>query len=330
MKKKYLLSAMVALWLVFSFAAQAQVSTFDDLSLEPESYWNGSDLSGGFVSGSAWFYNAYDSTYGSWSGFAYSNITDDTTAGWGNQYSAFPGSGASGSANYAVANVPTDFMSGTFDPIPIGVKLLEPLAGGTVKGVYVTNSTYAALSMRNGDAFAKKFGGESGDDPDWFMLIIRGYNQGQFTDSVTYFLADFRFEDNSKDYIVDYWDYVDLTGLGNVDSLTFSLRSSDVGDYGMNTPAYFCLDNLNDISNDVAEYNKVDFAFYPNPVRNTLNIKARPGARIVLSDITGSRITTAVAGNTVTRMDVSSLPKGIYLLTVAEGGNATTEKVIVQ
>ncbi|MEZ4953573.1 MAG: DUF4465 domain-containing protein [Saprospiraceae bacterium] len=31
--------------------------------------------------------------------------------------------------------------------------------------------------------------------------------------------------------------------LGHVDSL-FTLSSSDAGVFGMNTPAYFCLDNL--------------------------------------------------------------------------------------
>jgi hypothetical protein len=38
----------------------------------------------------------------------------------------------------------------------------------TVTGAYFTNTTYAALSMLSGDSFAKKFGGASGDDPDWF------------------------------------------------------------------------------------------------------------------------------------------------------------------
>ncbi len=330
MKKNYFLSVIFALALFIPVAMNAQVSTFDDLILEPESYWNGSDLSGGFVSGSAWFSNSYDTAYGYWDGFSYSNITDNTTPGWINQYSAFPGDGVNGSSNYAVAHVPSDWMSGTYDPIPVGVKLQEPLAGGTVKGVFVTNSTYAALSMRDGDTYAKKFGGESGDDPDWFMLIIRGYYQGQFTDSVTYYLADYRFSDNSQDYIVDYWDYVELTGLGNVDSLTFSLASSDTGDYGMNTPAYFCIDNLNDVTNGVRKNSTVDFAFYPNPAHNLLTVKAPAGARIMLSDVTGNSVVSTEATGSVNLLDVSSLPKGIYMLTVIQNNRRTTEKVVIQ
>ncbi|MDY6839745.1 MAG: DUF4465 domain-containing protein [Thermodesulfobacteriota bacterium] len=68
-----------------------------------DSYWNGSDSSGGFISGDAHFSNCYDTSRGSWDGWAYSNMTDTTTAGWTNQYSAITGGGAGGSANYGVA-----------------------------------------------------------------------------------------------------------------------------------------------------------------------------------------------------------------------------------
>ncbi|HMO36139.1 MAG TPA: DUF4465 domain-containing protein, partial [Gemmatales bacterium] len=38
---------------------------------------------------------------------------------------------------------------------------------------------------------------------------------------------------------------VDLSGLGaGTSALTFELTSSDVGPFGMNTPAYFAMDNL--------------------------------------------------------------------------------------
>ncbi|MCW5623505.1 MAG: DUF4465 domain-containing protein [Burkholderiales bacterium] len=99
--------------------------------------------------------------------------------------------------------------------------------------------------MLNGDFFAKAFGGASGDDPDWFALTITGHDAaGDATGTVDFHLADYRFADNSLDYVVTDWTLVDLSALGTVSSLTFSLSSSDVGDFGMNTPAYFALDNL--------------------------------------------------------------------------------------
>jgi hypothetical protein len=98
--------------------------------------------------------------------------------------------------------------------------------------------------MKYSDAYSKKFGGTSGNDPDWFKLSIWGYQYGQHTDTVDFYLADFRFANNDSDYIVKDWVWIDLTSLGNADSLEFILTSSDNGTYGMNTPAYFCIDNF--------------------------------------------------------------------------------------
>ena len=45
-----------------------------------------------------------------------------------------------------------------------------------VRGVDVTNTAWARTSMLEGDQFAKKFGGATGDDPDWFMVTFTGYD----------------------------------------------------------------------------------------------------------------------------------------------------------
>jgi len=214
--------------------ADAQIATFEDLILPPESYWNGSDASGGFTSGSAHLSNNYNADWGSWDGFSYSNITDSATQGPATQYQAIAGGGQGGSATYAVA-----YVGWTSPPV---ITLATP---GVVGALYVTNSSYAYYSMLNGDAFAKKFGGQSGNDRDWFVLTITGRNtKGAATGQVDFYLADYRSADNSNDYIVDTWEYVDLTSLGEVSSLEFSLNSSDVGDWGMNTPASFAIDTV--------------------------------------------------------------------------------------
>ena len=57
--------------------------------------------------------------------------------------------------------------------------------------------------MRDGDAFSKKFGGASGDDPDWFKLTITGNDStGASVGSVDFYLADYRSSTNSLAYIV--------------------------------------------------------------------------------------------------------------------------------
>ncbi|MFN3404647.1 MAG: DUF4465 domain-containing protein [Cytophagaceae bacterium] len=209
------------------------VSDFESFHLSDNSFWDGSDNSGGFTCGSAYFFNTYHS-WGGWSGFIYSNKKDNSTAGFTNQASVFAGVGFNGSANYAVSYGNS------------GIKLVDGLSGQTLTGFYVCNTTYAALSMKNGDNFSKKFGGNDGNDPDWFKLTITGYLNGEAkSNKVDFYLADFRNSDNRFDYIVETWKWVDLEKLGNIDSLSFLLTSSDVGDWGMNTPEYFAMDNFN-------------------------------------------------------------------------------------
>lgn len=211
------------------------VSDFEDLALTNESYWNGSDLTGGFTSGAAQFNNAYNPSWYSWSGWAYSNVSDNETAGYTNQYSAITGAGfdtlASDGKNYGVAYTPD------------AVKFTDGISH-QVKGLYVTNSTYATLSMEQGDDYAKKFGGDDGNDADYFKLNIWGLLNGSATDTIEFYLADFRFDDNTNDYIVKTWQWVDLAELGKIDSLFFGLESSDMGDWGINTPTYFNIDNI--------------------------------------------------------------------------------------
>jgi len=214
--------------------ANSDIATFDDLSLPAESYWNGSDEAGGFTSGGAYFSNNYDSTWDSWDGFSYSNITDTATGALTAQYNVIAGGGQGDSANYAIGYV------GWASPPRVTLNTV-----GVVDGLYVTNNNNAYYSMLNGDAFAKNFGGDSGDDQDWFMLTVTGKDvDGVVTGTVDFYLADYRFVDDSADYIVNMWQFVDLTSLGAVKSLEFGLSSSDVGDWGMNTPAYFALDTL--------------------------------------------------------------------------------------
>ncbi|RYD35659.1 MAG: DUF4465 domain-containing protein [Verrucomicrobiaceae bacterium] len=244
-------SAIAGIGSLFVCPASAAVATFETFSLSPESHWDGSDLSGtagvpGFFGEIAYTQNrqiegsGFRNTYtdwGSWTGFAISNHTDTITPGPGNQYSAITGGGASGSANYAVGYYSTYETSTN---VTLGA--LTNLSG---LGASFTNTTYATLDMLSGSTFGKKFGGVSGNDADWFKLTISGYAGGVATGSfIDFYLADFRFADNSFDYLVDEWTYVDFSPLGSVDELRFSMSSSDNGGSGMNTPSYFAMDNF--------------------------------------------------------------------------------------
>ena len=218
-------------------ATASVVVGFDDLSLASESFYNGSDGAGSFSSGGALFNNTFTDFGGGftgWTGWSYSNVTDNSTPGFTNQYSAITGGGANGSANFGVA-----FGTSPGDATIAWPQSMSP------ESIMVTNTTFAYLDMLSGSPFSKVFGGESGDDPDFFLLTITGLDiQGQSVGSVDFYLADFRFEDNALDVLVDTWTEVDLTSLDGAVQLSFGLESSDVGAFGMNTPAYFAIDNL--------------------------------------------------------------------------------------
>jgi hypothetical protein len=222
-----------ALALLCAAPVAAATSTFDDLPLAAESHFF-PQAPQTFSSGAATYQHAFTNFGGGccFSDWTYSNRTDTTTPGFANQFSAITGGGQGGSANYGLAYVG-------------GLSVTATLAGPTLlAGAYFTNTTYAALSMRDGDFFAKKFGGVSGNDPDFFKLTVSGFNGATPTGAVDVYLADFRFTDNTQDYILSTWAFADLSSLGAVTSLRFALASSDNGMFGMNTPAYFAMDNL--------------------------------------------------------------------------------------
>jgi len=213
---------------------------FEVLSLTSNSSFNGGPATNtdGWTSGNTSFGNSFTDWGGgftSWNGFSYSNVNDVTTPGFGNEYAAFTGTAYSGTI-YAVG------YSGSQDFINLPTGL-------GADSVRVTNTTYAALDMTNGSGFSKKFGGPSGNDPDFLSVTFTGYSLANATGSqvgtpVEFYLADFRFADNSQDYIVDSWQLLDLSPLGHAASIGLSWGSSDVGIFGINTPTYVAIDDL--------------------------------------------------------------------------------------
>ena len=239
MKKIYISLLCAAMVSTTSFAQN--VADFEDLGLAAESFWNGADGSGSFTSGDYTFVNNFTDwgEYGtSWDGFAYSTMTATTYASLDDQYNCCVGHGANDSKTFAV------FFYNSYAKITPSVTRKDG-ASFQLKACYVTNSAYAYTSMKEGDAYAKKFG-----DDDWFLITATGYLDDVKVGTAEYYLAQ-----NGK--ITDAWEIFDLSEIGTVDRVEFSLSSSDTGEWGMNTPAYFCLDNFNEPMN-VDAINRVE------------------------------------------------------------------------
>ena len=193
--------------------------------------WDSSDVE---------FFNTYTPGFSSWSGFSWSKVTDTTTPGFANQYASFAGGGSDGTGGtISGANYVVSYGDQSFFNLPDAAELTS---------VDITNTTYAGVSMRDGDSFAKKFGGTSGNDEDFFKITLTGYEDvnlnGASTGALDIFLADYRFSDNSEDYILDSWTQFELTDLGSARSIGFSFTTTDNGDFGANTPLYVAMDNL--------------------------------------------------------------------------------------
>jgi hypothetical protein len=317
------------LFLVFTFSASLIGQTtvdFESFGLAEGEFLNDSGNSGGFSVGNVFLPNSYNPDFNAWSGWAISATTDTQTPGFTNDLSAYTGGGCEGSTTYGVS-----FAGGT----GAVMELTGEAAGGLVEGFYITNGTYAALSMLNGDGFAKKFGGETGDDPDFFLLTVKKYLDGVLsTDSVDFYLADYRFEDNSQDYILDEWAYVDLTSLGNADSLLFTLSSTDNGDFGMNTPAYFCIDNLTtaDMVNSTSELPVGSASIFPNPATDAWQVDWQlPGAaEAQLFDMQGRLLYASRFVNGANHLEAATLPKGMYLLKLHNESGYLLKRLVKQ
>lgn len=210
------------------------MADFENLELSEESHMSVSTEDDedrtDFQSGDFKFATGCDTEYASWWYFGYANSTQTQYEDLNDQWNNVVGGGYNGSANYGVA-----YANSWFGPCYVSLLSKEP---AVVPGFYITNSAYAYSSMSKGDAYAKKFG-----RGDWFKLTITGYDaDNMVTGTKEYYLADLR--NPEKAFIINDWRYVDLRELGKVSKIGFELSSSDTGDWGMNTPSYFCLDNF--------------------------------------------------------------------------------------
>jgi len=316
MKKMFLKLGAAALCLIALQAKAQTTSTFEDYTLSPNSYYNGDDFKGGFKSGDAFFTNMHDSTFGPyWEGFSVSNMKDDSTSGYLNQYSSITGGGYQ-SENYGIL-----YAQGT-------IKLEGAALGKTVSGFYITNGTYAYFDMKEGSTFSKKFGGSTGNDPDYLRIVISAWkDSGNAADtSIEVYLADYRNSDNSKDFILKDWQWVDLKSFGAVDSFGFYFESSDTGDFGINTPRYFCIDNFNGTpAGLVKNKEEIRFTIYPNPAKDILEIASEKSFdKVRIFDLKGS----VLLETTTNKLDVSILPSGMYILRIESNLGVSQKKFI--
>ena len=320
--RKFLLLSLALVMAAFAMAQEP--ATFEDVPLGSGGIWQPPVGDNEMSSGGWLFTNS--TQYGYWGGFTASNRTDLSQTGLDAQYTAAAGCGYDGSTQYAVA-------------FTMGVQTDVYAADGqlhTVTGCYVTNNLWTYQDILQGGYGERPYGGTTGNDPDWFKVTATGKNaSGQTVGELDFYLADYRFANNEEDYVLDTWEWFDLSPLGDVATISFSLSSSRGSGYNMITPAYFCMDNFNGggAAPDLPPYivnpvQDVVFNAYPQTQQVNLNGVATdpddPDENIVYSIVSNSNpsaLTATMSGKilVMTRQNANQATADLTMRATSDG-----------
>lgn len=323
--KKTITKLAILIGLACNLTSMAQTVSFDTFTLSTNSYYKDTTGTDFTSNGVTFRYNWNTSWGGYWeSGSAYTNVLDTANGSYTNLYGCIPGI-AFGGNNYAT--------------VQSGAVIAMSNTTTAVSGFYITNTTYAWKEIKKG-GFGRKFGDTTGTGsgtsipqgqyPDWFKILVRGYRGGNLlTDSVEFYLADYRPAGTVNDYVVKNWQFVNCISLGQVDSLTFEMKSSDNNAFGMKTPAFFSMDNFTIQSTvGIEELSNVStISLFPNPTKENLflNFESTSTSElsIIVFDITGkilqqNTIHSSVGENQV-KINTENYEAGIYFIEMNDG-----------
>lgn len=241
----FLLSAMV-----ITCSMQAKSLTLDVAHpLNPETpvydakgIWNGvyneDDYATIDFQGMSFFHNAWES-YNFWYGFCLASASDTTFSVTEDQFRCVAGGGLAGKGTPYVLAYAAEGMGPTS---PCTMYFTTDAEPWLAKEVYLCIGSWALHNVLKGGAPARAFA--AGDS---LVIEIEGLDENGdiiADKKVTFFLADYR-SSNSADWKVNNgWEKCDLTPLGEVYGLIFTMQTSDNNGSYSNTGLYFALDGL--------------------------------------------------------------------------------------
>ena len=216
----------------------SKVIGFEGATLNADGYWCGDETGTPFDN---WGSTSYTCSYkedvvnfpvtwtpawASWSGFAVSNRTATTYAAatmTPDQFNNITGTAKSGN-NFGIVQTYGEVIE--FD---------KPV---TVKGFWYTNTAWVVDAILNGDGMTPgKF-----EADDFFTCVLYPQRDGSMIGGARYELSLAK----DGDY-VKTWQYCDLSGIEvfqNITSISFAFEGSKKNDYGVTTPAYMCIDDI--------------------------------------------------------------------------------------
>ena len=251
--------------------------------------------------------NSYDGT--SWEGFTVARVASDTL----NAFGCMAKGGVAGVGTPYLVGYYSEYYTWTNENGEPSSNLMLFNDGSTYEavGMYVCNDAQTYHSIQNGDAIAKKFG-----QGDTLVLKIHALDENwEIDDSkqdVVVYLADYRSSNESEWKVNTQWEWVDLSVLGNVSGLAFTMASSDVSYGFMNTPAYFCLDKLTvrEGAGEVVALSEVSTAALEICMRAGYIEVVNATAPIEIYTISGMHVLTTTAPTIYT----TNWSKGVYIV----------------
>lgn len=251
-------------------------------------------------------------------GFGASNITDDTTA-TGNStnlttyYTSAP--------EYAIDGLGKTYLHAYYDAYNFTTaehNIVKKTDNGTFfpMGVYVVKSLAAYEDLE-----------VSATENLYFKIIATGYNENNApTNSTEIYLYDV----NNNVANIQDWRYFDLSSLGEVSKIVFSIDCNDGW-----ISKYFCLDvftytdsesgsSINEVS-----ANDLKFNLYPNPAQDFVTIEVDAPSTLQIFDMQGRLVRQQQLTNPTNTINTNDL-KGSYFVKIISGKKLETKKLIVR
>ena len=172
----------------------------------------------------------YNEEYQYWGGFAVSKCfeTDAAKGVFENQYSAFNTKAADGEW----------FLLYYYDSYsePCDLIFKKSVMLNSVK-LNLTTYTYASITDEDINTFARKF-----EEGDYLKVVFTPLDSSEAPvgEGVECYVVDYR---DGKRFVADDWQTFPL-GFVADGNVRVTIETSDVGEYGANTPLYICLDSL--------------------------------------------------------------------------------------
>ena len=98
----------------------------------------------------------------------------------------------------------------------------------------------------------------------------------------------------------------------------------------MNTPAYFCMDDITLSSVGISEIVASNISVFPNPAKNFVVVKADNITEINITDLSGKVVCRKKLNASEEKINVSIFESGIYIISVKNDNSVYTQKLIIE